>query len=495
MTIVAPYSYSWSKGNVSSYAIPDLATATSKLGLKEATWAFLVGNGSGGVCYDYTNDLADLQAFSAIPGNKLIISLGGASGPYLEPSVNQDTLVSILEKVLTDTKAYGFDFDVEGAAIADTATIDKRNKAIAALQKNHPGLYISYTLATQNPAWGSLTADAIALLKNAVSNGVEVTVVNGMIMDLYSSALFTPPATYGSIAISILESMKSQLAAIWPSKNDSQLYAMLGATPMIGRGDDSQVFQIPDAQTLTDYIVKNQLGLLSYWSLQRDQSSMSGGLATSSMVPQANYAFYNVFKAAMSSSSSSSGSTSTTTPTPPPPPPPPPPVTSDPPPPYSSGPPTNPPPTTSNPPPTTTVTPPSSSTTPTVVNGDVWPPGISYEKGNIVVWNGESYECLQPHISQSDWEPNVAASLWQDLGKATTTTPTTPPSTTPATPPSTTPTTPPSTIPPSTTPPTPPAGGSLNLTSSQVNDLQQHLQAAIASLTAVLATLTPVSNS
>jgi len=473
MTIVAPYSYSWSKGNVSSYAIPDLATATSKLGLKEATWAFLVGNGSGGICYDYTNCLADLQAFSGIPGNKLIISLGGASGPYLEPSVSQESLVSILEKVLSDTKAYGFDFDVEGAAIADTVTIDKRNKAIAALQKNHPGLYISYTLATQNPAWGSLTADAISLLKNAVSNGVEVSVVNGMIMDLYSSALFTPPATYGSIAISILESMKSQLAAIWPSKSSAQLYAMLGATPMIGRGDDSQVFQIPDAQTLTDYVVKNQLGLLSYWSLQRDQSSMSGGLATSSMVPQANYAFYNVFKAAATTSPSD------------PPPPYTPPATSNPPSTTSNPPPTNPPPT--NPPPATTT---PSSSTPTVVNGDVWPPGISYEKGNIVVWNGESYMCLQPHISQSDWSPDAAASLWQDMGKATTV----PPSSNPPTNTTTSPTNTTTTTPPATSSGGSSAGdGSLNLTAIQVKDLQQQLQAAIASLTSILATLTPVS--
>jgi len=36
-----------------------------------------------------------------------------------------------------------------------------------------------------------------------------------------------------------------------------------------------------------------------------------------------------------------------------------------------------------------------------------------------VTYNGELYQCIQAHTSESTWEPNVVPALWQDLGPCT----------------------------------------------------------------------------
>ncbi len=41
---------------------------------------------------------------------------------------------------------------------------------------------------------------------------------------------------------------------------------------------------------------------------------------------------------------------------------------------------------------------------------------VSYSVGQKVAYNGEVYECLQSHKSQSDWTPSAVPALWKDLG-------------------------------------------------------------------------------
>ncbi len=291
-----PYVYNWTSGNTSSYAITDLMSAKNKIGLNAATSAFLIGDGASGIWQTFKDAIPDMKAFTS-SGGKLIVSVGGASGPYLEPKLSIDQLASTLESVMNQTGCIGFDFDVEGSAIADSTTNDKRNKAIAILQKKYPNVYISYTIATSSPLWGSLTADALNLLKNAITNGVNINIVNGMIMDLYNAAAFNG-SNWGNVSIAIIESIKSQLSTLWPKLTDAQLYAKIGATVMIGRNDDNTVFYPSDANILVDYAISKKLGLVSYWALQRDQANQSGGLSTSSMISQKDFDFYTIFKRA-----------------------------------------------------------------------------------------------------------------------------------------------------------------------------------------------------
>jgi hypothetical protein len=41
---------------------------------------------------------------------------------------------------------------------------------------------------------------------------------------------------------------------------------------------------------------------------------------------------------------------------------------------------------------------------------------VAYSVGQKVTYNGELYQCIQAHTSESTWEPNVVPALWKDLG-------------------------------------------------------------------------------
>lgn len=41
-----------------------------------------------------------------------------------------------------------------------------------------------------------------------------------------------------------------------------------------------------------------------------------------------------------------------------------------------------------------------------------WAPGITYEKGTRVRYEGELYRCEQTHTSQADWTPDAVKALW-----------------------------------------------------------------------------------
>ena len=388
MTIVAPYFYNWSAGS-SAYVVDTLTNAQKKIGLKAATSAFIIGDGYGNIWQTGKDSIPDLKSFVS-NGGYLIISFGGASGPFLYSSLTTQQYYQAMKSMLEATGCRAIDHDIEGAEIANTGNIDKINKALAMLQKDYPGLYVSYTLAVQSAQYGALPASALSCLKNAVSNGVSVSMVNGMVMDLYGAM----PKSWGQTAIDIMESMKMQISSIFTNKSDAQLYGMLGATPMIGRNDDNTIFTLEDAKTLTAWAKQKGLGLLSFWALQRDQKSQSGGLATSSMVTQNDFDFYNIFNTA------ASGSTPTPAPSPAPAP-----VPAPSPPPAPSP----------SPPPPAPV--PSPSPSPSSVY-PTWTSNTNYKTGDQVIYSGELYQCIIGHVSQSGWEPQSNPSLWKDLGTA-----------------------------------------------------------------------------
>jgi hypothetical protein len=63
------------------------------------------------------------------------------------------------------------DFDIEGTALSNYAANDRRNAAIAGLQKNNPLLKISYTLPVET--YG-LLEEGLRILLSAKNAGVRV---------------------------------------------------------------------------------------------------------------------------------------------------------------------------------------------------------------------------------------------------------------------------------------------------------------------------------
>ena len=114
------------------------------------------------------------------------------------------SLQTAYQTVIDAYQVTHIDIDLEQAAVAD-ANVDKRNQALAALQKANPGLSISYTLpATPD----GLTTDDKNLLTNALKDGVKVDIVNIMAMDYYGSA---KSLEEGDNAVSAAKATESQL--------------------------------------------------------------------------------------------------------------------------------------------------------------------------------------------------------------------------------------------------------------------------------------------
>jgi chitinase len=151
------------------------------------------------------------------------------------------------------------DFDIESGYENDTASIDRRNKALHNLQASNPGLRVDYTLAVDR---SGLPGAQINLLINAKNNGVNVSSVNIMAMD------YGPCYTdMGQAAIDAANATRNQLSA-------NGINAQVGITPMIGVNDTTcENFSTNDANILVNWANgQSFVNLLAYWDQDADTS-------------------------------------------------------------------------------------------------------------------------------------------------------------------------------------------------------------------------------
>jgi hypothetical protein len=166
--------------------------------------------------------------------------------------------------------------DIEGRSLTRTEGIDRRNKAIKLLQDWAAGqgrtVQVVYTLPTTA---NGLAASGLAVLQNAVANGVRVDIVNIMTFDYYDRVT----TDMGAAAISAAQGLFAQLRTLFPAKSDAELWAMQGNTIMPGLDDyprRTEVTQVADAQRLLDFARTTGIGLLSMWAIQRDNGGCPG---------------------------------------------------------------------------------------------------------------------------------------------------------------------------------------------------------------------------
>jgi chitinase len=291
-TILAPYCYNWSRYHVNSYKIPTLVDGYKKIGLSAATFAFVTSDGGQNFSGAVQENMQDMIDFVKLGGH-LIISCGGASSPWIEATMSVDRMVELLTDLFKKTGAKGLDLDVEGTALHNTSDVDKLNKAVAQVQKNIPGLYVSYTIPVGDPQWESIEGPAQSLLGNAIKNGVNINVVNMMLMDLYGD--YTKRPRWGDLAIQICENAKNTLKRIFSDRSDGEIYRTMGLCPMLGIQDDLSVFGVEDARILARYAKEKNVGLYSGWAMQRDQIG-NVDLNLHSKVNTVDFEFYNAVK-------------------------------------------------------------------------------------------------------------------------------------------------------------------------------------------------------
>jgi chitodextrinase len=307
--VAAPYFEAYNGDSLSGLA--------SASGNKYLTMAF-IQTPSAGSCTPYWNgdtslpigsgsfgsDISTIQA----GGGDVIPSFGGYAADdggteIADSCTNVSTIAAAYEKVVTTYNISRIDLDIEDNSLTNAAGIDRRNKAVKMVQDwaaaNGRTVQFSYTLPTTTQGLTTGTAgdgSGFSVLQNAVSNGVKLDVVNLMTFDYYDGATHNM-ATDTETAITALH---GQLAQLYPSKTDAQLWGMTGITEMPGIDDfgAAETFTTANATTVYNWAVSKGVNTLSFWALQRDNGGCpgQGGSDSCSGTTQSTWQFSHTFE-------------------------------------------------------------------------------------------------------------------------------------------------------------------------------------------------------
>jgi chitinase len=277
---VAPYV------DMGSFPTPALSTLSKASGTKSYTLAFITSVGCKASWFNAFDprskwQLPEIKKIRAAGGD-VKISFGGASGIDLAQACG--SVGALAAEYQAVVKAYALryiDMDIEGAAVADPASIDRRSKALAQVQKA-TGVKVSLTLPVLP---SGLTADGVNVVRSARKNGVALDMVNIMAMDYYTKG------NYGTFAQQAAQHTLAQVRGVYSGAS----MAMIGVTPMIGKNDDGNVFDLKAAQSLVTFAGKNHVGMLSFWETTRDRNACMGALYKCTNIKQKPYDFSHIF--------------------------------------------------------------------------------------------------------------------------------------------------------------------------------------------------------
>jgi chitinase len=232
----------------------------------------------------YAGEINDIR----LGGGDVIAVFGGANGSDMASvCTTVSSLQAAFQAVVSKYQFKWIDLNIEGGMVSDAASVDRRNKAIAALQAANPNLKVSYTLPVMQTG---LLQTALDLLSNAKANGVRIDYVNVMTMNYGPAGI-----DMGQAAINAATNTHNQLVGLGIS-------AKIGVTPMNGQNNTyGEIFDLGDADQLIAFAKANSyVGWLSFWSLGRDNGGCAGNTTASascSGITQSLYQFTNKFKA------------------------------------------------------------------------------------------------------------------------------------------------------------------------------------------------------
>ena len=230
----------------------------------------------------------------------LAVSFGGADHPDLAGA--DQTPAELADAYAGVCAAYAFDavdFDVEGLALLDRDANTRRAAAWKIWRQR--GTMPPATLTLPVLPTG-LTPDALVLLAAHRDAGVPPDRLNLMVMNYGPANLPDPAISLADYALRALTNTVAQLRqnGLGDLVTGPAGVSKLGLTPMIGRNAiPGEVFQLDDARRLRAWAVENQLGLLSYWSLNRDRPcpSNTSSLHVCSGVEQTPLQFLSLLSA------------------------------------------------------------------------------------------------------------------------------------------------------------------------------------------------------
>ncbi|MGN6378538.1 MAG: chitinase [Gaiellales bacterium] len=281
--VYAPYFETWTTNRISAVA--------RRSGARYFTLAFVETPRRGSCTPAWNGDpsqgvtsgryLADIAALRRRFHGDVIPSFGGYSADHALTEIadschDMRRLVAAYESVVRTLNVTRLDMDVEDNSLDNAAGIDRRNKALAEVERwaarHGRPLQISYTLPVE-PA--GLEANGLAVLRNAIKNHTRVDVVNIMTFDYYDGVT----TDMGGAAIGAARALHRQLHALYPRRSSHALWEMEGNTILPGIDDyprKTEVTYLRDARRLLRFAQSVGLGTLSAWAIQRDNGGCPG---------------------------------------------------------------------------------------------------------------------------------------------------------------------------------------------------------------------------
>lgn len=238
--------------------------------------AFVIADGSACTpSWNGTSAIGDSSVTSRISalkedGAQVRVSFGGASGKELaETCSTAAKLAAAYGKALDAAGSSLADFDIEGDALTDSASVELRSEAIALLQEERSDLAVSFTLPVMP---SGLDDESVALLESANDKSVQVSTVNIMTMNYGESY----DGDMGDYAITSAQAAQAQLRDVFGT-SDSTAWRAMALTSMIGTNDvDGETFTLSDAAQVREFAESKEVAWVSMWSTFRDQECESG---------------------------------------------------------------------------------------------------------------------------------------------------------------------------------------------------------------------------
>ncbi|HEX3695136.1 MAG TPA: hypothetical protein VH374_07075 [Polyangia bacterium] len=285
---LAPYLPIWTWG-ADGLPYGDLADLKKKTGLPGVTIAFVLADGGCQASGDITDNLGDVKAFIKAGGH-VKASFGGQEGTYVESRCNSaGALAAAISDFVDATGITDLDFDIEQDPMLTDAVNAMRAQALKMVQDSKH-IKVAFTLEAEDhtaKSMGGLNSSGQSVVRAAVTAGLQISHVNFMTMDFGDNYGDQPLAP---VVIGSLTDGHTQLMNLVPGLTSDQAWAMVGVIPMIGQNDDAGAFSLDDARAVAQFAISNRIGLVAFWSTDRDCDGCSG-------VDQNDFDFTRIFSA------------------------------------------------------------------------------------------------------------------------------------------------------------------------------------------------------
>lgn len=208
-------------------------------------------------------------------GSDVVVSFGGAANQELALTCADPTaLTAAYQSIIDRYKVGTIDLDLEGAALRDAASLQRRAVAVRALEDHATaaGSHLAVWLTLPVTPAG-LSPDASSALNQMLSSHVSIAGVNALTQNFGGSRDVRD--NMGTASVKALTATHAELDAAYRANGikltSAQVWNRIGATPIIGRNDvPGETFTLDDGRTLVAFRAAHDLGRLSLWSLNRD---------------------------------------------------------------------------------------------------------------------------------------------------------------------------------------------------------------------------------